>query len=270
MFENYCLYTMCNDEYVVPCSVMLYSFLKNNPYYNGVITILHDNKIIPLSDESKSTLSKLYEKIVFKELNYDEYSDIFEHCKSISYENILCTYYKFEIFKKNQYNKLLWLDSDMCVCGSIIDALNIDAGLVGVNIGKKGGSPYFNTGFLIIDKSKIKVENPCEYLKDKALHCDNDYFTNFLCESFKGKYGDESILNEEFENMFNNIVYVDYSYNFPQETNSMNFKEQDTKIIHYISKSKKHKPHIKLKKYSIYHQIWKRYFDECETFLNSK
>ena len=263
---------MCNDEYVVPCSVMLYSFLKNNPYYNGTITILHDNKIIPLSDESKNTLSKLYGKIVFKELNYDEYSDIFEHCKGISYDGILCTYYKFEILRQNEYDKIIWLDSDMCVCGSLIDALNIDAGLVGVNFRKNddGERIYINTGFLVIDKTKIKIENPCEYLKDKALNCDIYYFTNFISPEFRGKYGDESIFNEEFEKMFDNIVCVDKSYNYMQKPTDWKFKEEYAKIIHYMSKNKKDKPHVMLDKISKYHIVWKKYFDECESFLNGK
>lgn len=273
MFEDYCLYTMCNDEYIDACCVMIYSFLKNNSYYNGDIVILHDDKIISLSDENKAKLSKLYGKIAFDCLNYDEYSYIFDNCEKISYKKILCTYYKFEIFKKNKYNKIIWLDSDICVSGSIIDALNVDAGLIGVNFRQqkdKDQRIYFNTGFLIIDKSKIKIKNPCEYLKEKAAHCDINYFTNFLFFPFKGKYGDESVLNEEFENMFDNIVCVDNTYNFMQREYDRKFKESDAKIIHYTGKNKKLKPYIQLNEKSPYHLIWKKYFDEFNSFLCEK
>ena len=61
--------TISDNSYYEPCSVMIYSFLKNNNWYDGDIIVFYDD----LTEENKSKIMRVSDKIKFSQINTDDY-----------------------------------------------------------------------------------------------------------------------------------------------------------------------------------------------------
>ena len=143
--EKYALYTICDDKFIDPTSVMLFSFLTNNKWFNGDIVILYD----VLSHKNKVKLKTIYENIVFNPINEKSYESIMNGVKGVTVPSLLKCYYKYELFNEQKYDVIMWADSDIVFQDSIEELFNDDnvdfcwcedKGFLGKEI-------YFNTGF---------------------------------------------------------------------------------------------------------------------------
>ena len=66
--KNFCLYTAVNDTFIDGALVMLYSFLKNNSWFDGDIIVGYGKEEgCQLSYENREKIANLYYKIKFIE-----------------------------------------------------------------------------------------------------------------------------------------------------------------------------------------------------------
>ena len=225
-----------DDGYIPFLSVTLESLIANaSPDYNYAIKILYTD----IEERNKRKIEKCESdniKIEFVNLNY-----YIEEVKDRLYtrDYYTCTTY-FRLFLPNlypQYNKAIYLDSDMVVLGDISELYNIELedNLVGAApdmsvannkefqdyvervVGMATYKNYFNAGMLLMNLDEMRkydLQSKFLYLLETikfAVAQDQDYL-NRLCK------GRVKLLKEEWDTM-------------PIPTDTV--IEENIKIIHY-------------------------------------
>ena len=100
MNGTYAIYTLFDDNFFATGYTMIYSLLKNNPWFDGDINILTDDNLLILSDEHKKMLVSLSNHIKFVKVSHDDYSALLENqAKMCDNPKHLSCFYKLEIFK---------------------------------------------------------------------------------------------------------------------------------------------------------------------------
>jgi alpha-N-acetylglucosamine transferase len=64
-------------------------------------------------------LKALYDNIIFKEIVDDDYEEIMTSVKGVTATNLLKCYYKYELFKNQNYDTVIWVDGDIIFNESI-------------------------------------------------------------------------------------------------------------------------------------------------------
>ena len=225
-----------DDEYTPFLAVALKSLLDNaSKEYNYCIKILHIN----VSEEHKNQIKK------FEDENVNiEFVDLSYYIEKVKNKLYTRDYYTnttyFRLFLPElypQYNKVLYLDSDIIVLGDISELFNTDMGtnlvaaapddIIQKNkvfqdyaelvVGVAKYQHYFNAGVLLMNLDELRKFNFQEkfiYLLEKvkfSVAQDQDYL-NRLCK------GRVTLVSHDWDVM----PYVN------DET-----KEEDIKLIHY-------------------------------------
>ncbi|MBL4660133.1 MAG: hypothetical protein JKY19_07240 [Alcanivoracaceae bacterium] len=132
MKPHYCLATVTSETFVTGTEVLLYSFLKCNPWFDGDIVIIIDT----LSKQAKARLSDLYpvifktrgavveQKIVLLRQKVPELrADL--HLRLLS----------LEVFLLSGYHKVVFLDSDGLCTGNLLEMFEHPSQLAAANDG---------------------------------------------------------------------------------------------------------------------------------------
>ena len=137
------LVIICDDKYLsnnygFTC---LKSFLYNNKWFNGDIIFFDDGEFFTISNDNKTKLKSLYNKIIFKKINFNTYKwliDLFSFNNIDFYQNyefihcikrnlkLLKAYPKFEIFNLKEYDKILCIDADILFVDNVKELFNKD------------------------------------------------------------------------------------------------------------------------------------------------
>jgi lipopolysaccharide biosynthesis glycosyltransferase len=141
-----CLSTVCDKEFLISCSVMIKSFIDNNPWFSEDIVILSDE----LDEKDINYLKSIYNKTFLKEAKS-------VNLKNNFYNHMLKTYIKFQIFDlcKNDYDRVVFIDSDCLIMGDLKELFLINAPFsacseLDPNHAEK--KVDFNTGVMVINK----------------------------------------------------------------------------------------------------------------------
>ena len=119
---KYCVYIMLDDIEFENNIVVLYSFLKNNTWFDGDIIIGYEyNKGLTL--ENKKTIENLYYKVFFYEDRFD-YQDVL--CRNVKEIISLCNFAS----STEGYEKILHFNSEMFVISNINDVFEQDYNVV--------------------------------------------------------------------------------------------------------------------------------------------
>lgn len=123
--NNYALVTLADNGYTIPAYTMIKSFLKHNAWFEGDVVIIQKGEF---QKEAEDNLKSLYDKIIFYRPNetiYQKAIKRFEQCN----EKVLnlCELYwphmlKFEVFGMEQYDRVVFYDSDMLFVGDVKEA----------------------------------------------------------------------------------------------------------------------------------------------------
>lgn len=253
--EKYALYTICDDKFIDPTSVMLFSFLSNNKWFNGDIVILYD----VLSHKNKVKLKAIYENIIFNSINEKLYESLMNGVKGVTAPSLLKCYYKYELFNEQKYDVIMWVDSDIVFQDSIEELFNDDnvdfcwcedKSFLGKEI-------YFNTGFFFF-RNIENVKNNSFYndVFEFTENIKTAYFTNENTQ--QGLYADQDIFNEKVPLYFKNIKNAPaLIYNFPQQVERVDLFK-NAKIIHYCGGDKPFSE--KINKMFLSHSLWYYYY----------
>jgi lipopolysaccharide biosynthesis glycosyltransferase len=176
--KNICIATVTTDSFVVGTLVTIYSFLKYNSWFDGNIVIIYNE----LSEQSREYLKLVYDKIKFFSVG----DEMLEKVKGITkvfpeFSPKQARFYSLETFRLRDYEKVLFLDSDLLFRGSIEDLFETEHNFVACGDGafyNKSGRRWgkgleeiiageeievlyntFNSGFFLVDKTLLNDEN---------------------------------------------------------------------------------------------------------------
>ena len=113
--DNYCLITITCDQFAIGTEVLLYSVLKYNPWFSGDINIV----IGDLSVQNRARLQAIYpvKFIHAGKALIEKVAVLREHFSYL--RDIHLRFYSLEAFNQRQYDKVVYLDSDMHCAGDI-------------------------------------------------------------------------------------------------------------------------------------------------------
>jgi lipopolysaccharide biosynthesis glycosyltransferase len=233
---------------------MLYSFIINNKWFTGDIIVLHDG----LSYKNSLRLKALWNNMIVKPIDVDSYDTIMDATKGVTVNTLKKCYYKYEMFKNQEYDSVIWADSDLLFTDSIENLFNEefdfcwceDKAFFTKNV-------YYNTGFFIFrNNEKVKDNVFYQDLFDFTSDIKNKTFESE--KTFKGLYADQDVLNEKVKSYFPNIKVAPLlEYNFPQHVDKWDMINK-AKIIHYCGENKPFSNRI-TKKY-LSHFLWYYYY----------
>jgi lipopolysaccharide biosynthesis glycosyltransferase len=248
------LYTICDDKFIDGARVMIYSFIRHNPWFNGKIVVLCNQTYSQISLENRSRLLEIYQDIEFKEVDTSIYLDLIENFKKVATQSqlrLVPSLFTFEIFNScKDHDFLIYIDSDMLILDDISEVFSTDHSILAApDAGEfRIGSNYytFNGGFLVL-KKEVHEMNYRQALIDHA-------------GSMKSmSLADQTIMNSFFKD---EIVLLNSNYNclkrcFPD--NKFNQFKDSIKIVHYVGS----KPWDPVKsefesKYQRIEELWKR------------
>lgn len=291
MPDKYCIVTITCDDFCVGTEVLLYSFLKYNPWFKGDINIV----VADLSDQSRERLMSIYpvkfiaasEQLIAK---IEVLRDHFDYLRDIHLR-----FYSLEAFHMTGYDKVMYLDSDMYCSGDMkplflneaplqacLDGFSYEERIVpmieeaGMQLEatpERYGKVFqdsFNAGVLVISSPALSKTNY------EALVAMLDY------EAWVGLgssiFTDQMIINRHFEGQFS-IISSRYNYmiflrEYLKVVDDVAF--QDASMIHFAGKVKPWNNYDKadvLDKaphYLKYIEVWREMLDDLRHKNNPK
>lgn len=273
--KKYALTTILNDSFGEYFYVFLNSFLENNKWFKGDIVILHNKQLSELSDDKIRKIGLLYRNIIFKEIEtnkYDYIINLFKERVSANMHRFIPSILTIEAFNLTEYDKVLYLDSDMLVVNDISNLFLISNNIVVTrdtsvyttdNVIKEinQNEPLLNGGFLLLDGDFIKSDN----------HVNNmiDIFPTIK----QPKFLDQSLMNEYFKNF--EVLFISSDYNLlkrcfdDSKESQLKLNLKNIKIIHYVGE-KPWNPKQKdfEKKYKAIEKLWFDYNDRYKNISN--
>ena len=269
--KRYALVTILNDKFVLPAKVMLYSFFCNNPWFDGdVVVMSSDDDLMYLSEASKRELSSMSPAIKFVTIKNSEYTKAYEHFQDIIPITLKCTLYKLSIFGLSQYEKIVYVDSDMLILKSLRDLFESN-----IHLGAAPDIPlsenqdetylkyenifirnkeYFNTGIIVIDKKFLSTR-----MKGNIISFAEKFPIGDKRGSYGGIYPDQDIINK-FVERYCDISILPIKYNMPQRRFiNGNRDVKDECVIHYLGGEK---PWLnKDERYQYIYSVWYNWRD---------
>lgn len=271
--ENIALATVTDTNYLLGTQILLYSFLRNNPWFKGEIVIIESD----LSIEEKKLLQR------FPNLRFERPSEIL-----LQRIEILANYwevirskrknlYSIEAFRFKDHKKLLFLDSDILCIGdmSLLFTQKTPAPILAVSdslshknqIREKrhftpcpidqqiDGLEYynsFNSGCFILN-----FDNSSNHVYEDLIRLVNPVFF----KDNKTRMTDQFLLNQYFHNEVSFIPeHFNYLLNVQPPVNLKSLKtSSDIRIIHYLEYTKPWKTEIKDNSFG---DLWREYYND--------
>ena len=276
-----CLVTVTDNNYLQGTLVMLYTFLKYNKWFGGEIVILHDNN---LTNTTRDTLS-LFDNLFFVEIDPILANGVETLIKEYpQYEKKYRRFFSIEIFKLNDYDKILFLDSDTLIKNDISTIFFSGTDILACHdvsyylnkvrdsktfecINKESKhlciEHSFNTGVMLIGKKYINKE-----VYDDLVQMIYNTRWNLLITPHTDQY----ILSHYFNNC---IQFMDIKYNLLSPHYELIYQKEKididaAAILHFVGRGKpwQHKEILdRVIKNNSYVFFLKQWYEEYIDFL---
>lgn len=237
-----CIFMVVNNAFALGAAITLYSFLKNNPWYDGDIIIgCGVDEGMGLTEENREMLLNLYHSLSIVELSFKDFYNIYDNLVPIAQggTGFEMTVYKFHLFRLSGYERVVVFDADMLIIGDIKEIFekNIEFGALyevknedfSNDVYKLRENEYFNVGIMVIGEKYLN--------EDVILECDKilsngKIFEDSKIPHHKGLYPEQDILNVFMEDKEVTLIPRTYSADrFFCDENDYS----DVKIIHYLT-----------------------------------
>ena len=236
-----CIFMAVNNAFALGAAITLYSFLKNNPWYDGDIIIgCGVDEGMGLTEENREMLLNLYHSLSIVELSFNEFYNIYNSLVPIAQGGVgfEMTVYKFHVFRLSGYERVVVFDADMLIIGDIKEIFekNIDFGALyevknedfSNDVYKLRENEYFNVGIMVIGE---KYLDEAVILECDKILSNGKIFDDSKIPHHKGLYPEQDILNVFMEDKEVTLIPRTYSADrfFCDENNYY-----DVKIVHYL------------------------------------
>lgn len=236
---NTVLCTMIDTNFLKGYKVFIKSLLRYNKWFRYPILIIDCG----LTKEDREECKKLYAKTTFEEPKFNNYKSIdfrkTEHC-------LKKTFYKLEIFSYINYDRLIFMDSDILILGDISYLFSeIVAPFSGCKAYNAHADKFrgdINTGLLVLNKASLNLR-----IYNKLLHMARKGFS----------MPDQKVINLFFKQNIYNIPKI---YNVEKRIKGSGFLKykvhegfpyiqgKKVKVLHFVSQKpweeKKNKENI--------------------------
>jgi lipopolysaccharide biosynthesis glycosyltransferase len=239
----------CDNHYIEQTGISLLSLLENNSDIKDMTIYLiskginFDNLVI-LSNLCKD-YGRILEIIEFEKLCYDlEVNSTGRHVETI--------YVKFFFSRIDGLKKIIYLDSDTIICGSLSELYSTDIsgcymGLVETytdryrdQLNIKSGNPFFNDGVALINVDFCRENNLIERAKNALIQFNNsppvlsEGILNMICQdNIKLIHPRYNLMSGLLQYIINDLEYLTslmkYSKNELIEASNVPV------VIHYLS-----------------------------------
>lgn len=267
--EKYCLCTCVNDRFVKGAEIMIYSFLKNNTWFDGDIVILcgSENWPMHLSEENRDRLSNIYYKTIVKDYKFSDFSIVVDEIKRFATKGLEPLLFKLPLFSLEEYDRVLFVDSDMLVVGDVKEFFEGKGGAITVCLDRVCGErrewgkreqEYFNAGVFSVSKEFLS-----KYKYEDILRFPQFYDLSIVTKwnPFGGIYVDQDIFNCYF--LDKDVDVAPSIYNFPRAESDRASEVGDTRIIHYLGSNKP----WEVSENTFSYNLWKSYENDYEEWL---
>lgn len=243
--------TVCNKDYLVGFEVMLKSLLENNPRIKKenfpFIVISND-----ITEEDLVVSKKIYKNIFIKKFNSESYKQIEDLKKQ---QKSFGDYTKYEIFSLTEFEKIIFLDSDIVVLGNIDYLIDCDLEFGAV---RELYIDQYNTGVMVIHN---------KFLNEKTIN-DLIHLTSIYGIT---EHLDQDIINLYFEDVIESLP-IEYNYlkTYSKEIFRNTGLPKYIKILHFIAKKPwQNKPLVFLEEGTIWQEkYWYEYYSKILKLKN--
>lgn len=219
---NIAFVSIINNSYISYFKVMLNSLLVNNKDFNLDFIVLYDGNF---SENEIRDIKKVYNKVKFVKIKNELLSNdrkLSCHRSKEWKNNNYSVFSRFEIFDLEEYNKLIYLDTDLVVHNNL-DFLIKECNESECYAVKHEYRNIFNAGVMVINKktSFKDYKDRCIKIIDKIESCT----------------GNQSILNECFAKTKN---YIPSKYNLTVLHSDVDavLKNNESVILHFPGNKK--------------------------------
>ncbi len=228
IYRKYCLATVSSENFLQGALVMIYSFLKHNPWFDGDIVIIHDE--LP---EQYQVLFGDFKNVRFLQASdfvKDKVNLLCQGAPHLKLEKKKQRFYSLEFLRLSKYHKVLFCDSDILFIGNIFELMNTFNNNSEKALIKAGGDLYYFTDSPVseetfmpvtkVEKNKPVIRNTYNsgfLLVDKIFLSDYHYqqMLNLLnidrWQKIKAPRTDQILFNLYFKNSFE-LISVRYNY----------------------------------------------------------
>jgi lipopolysaccharide biosynthesis glycosyltransferase len=243
--------SVCDKNYLIGFEVMLKSLVENNPRVtkeNFPFCIISND----LSEEDLITSKKIHKNIFIKKFNSEKYNKIEELKKQ---QKSFGDYTKYEIFSLTEFDKIIFLDSDIVVLGNLdylIDS-NLSFGAV-----RELYIDQYNTGVMVINNQFLNEKTTNDLIHLTTLYGITEHL-------------DQDIINFYFEDV---IKPIPIEFNYLKTYSKEIFKNiglpKYIKILHFIVKKPwQNKPLVLLEEGTIWQErYWFEYYSKILKLKN--
>lgn len=218
-----------NDNYITGSIALLNSFFANNPGNHNIFVIFSNLNVTNIL-KIRKIIKKYNSNLILKRITTELFSKIKLSCHFTT--EIL---YKFLIpdLIPVEYEKVLYLDSDMLVLRSLKEIYEINdyefcavKSIVNTEIKEYVSSinldpdNYFNTGVILFNLKEIHNSKNNYYI-----------YKNYINSNYK--YLDQDIFNK-INQIYNNFKILDKNYNYQIFWYSEHNNLKDIYVLHFI------------------------------------
>ena len=209
---------LSTNNYYKGVLVLFESLKRTNPKYNEYVVLVNET----IGEDIKNDLiSRGYKVVTKNKINAP-------HITNEKYSHWSNSFDKFNIFDLTEYDKVVYLDSDMYVCSNIdelFDMKNMSATIA--------GKTYYddwtnlNSGLMVVEPKEGVLEDLKDLLKNwkSTSHVGDQDIIGYYYD-----WENKDLIISEKYNMFSYLIenYIKDSL----------FTNEDFKVIHYIGSKK--------------------------------
>jgi len=249
--------TLLDDNFIVGFEGFWKSFIYHNKWFlkSDIDLIILDNG---LSEQSKNIVKKYNSKAIFRKIKYERYHKV--NMKR-THDKLKATYYKLDIFGILEYDRLIFIDSDVTVLGSIREILECSkdfAACKSYNARLDRLNNSINSGVFVVNK---------KYIQKHIYH-------NLIKIATRGhNMPDQKTINIFFGNV---MQYLSKGYNVEKRMwKTEKYKDvwNGKKILHWVADKPwmeydDHQNDIEKEFFEIYPIWWEYYNMNYEDIIN--
>lgn len=145
------LVTLMDDGFFIAYEGFWKSFIKHNPLFGWDFVVLDNG----LSDKNKDKIKDNYRNSHFRKIDKKSYCDI---NMSKTHDKLKATYYTFDAFKMNIYDRIVFMDMDITVLGDIRELFACKNGFAACRAYNSKLDEFtdtFNSGVFVVQKQYL-------------------------------------------------------------------------------------------------------------------